>query len=67
MKKELYIIVNSCIDADTASHTVTGASGSLKSAVAQMREQIAESFEDNKDWWEDEKDEDAINEQYNEK
>lgn len=66
MKKDLYIIVNSCIDADTASHTVTGASGSLKSAVAQMREQIAESFEDNKDWWEDEEDEDAINEQYNE-
>ena len=66
MKRDLYLIINNSVDADTADHTVIGAFCSLKNAVAQMREQIAENFEDNKDWWEDEEDEDAINEQYNE-
>ena len=35
-------------------------------AVAKLRKHIAETFENNKEWLEDEEDEDAINEQYQE-
>ena len=54
------------VDTEYCTHSVIGACKALDLAVAKLREHIAVTFEDNKEWWEDEDDEDVINEQYQE-
>lgn len=62
----LYLLYFHEADFESGTHSVIGACNALDLAVAKLREHIAETFEDNKEWWEDEEDEDAINEQYEE-
>ena len=62
----LYLLYFHEADSESCTHSVIGASKALDLAVAKLREHIAETFENNKEWWEDEEDEDAINEQYQE-
>ena len=66
MKVLLYLIISHETDFESCTHSVIGACKALDLAVAKLREHIAETFEDNKEWWEDEENEDAINEQYQE-
>lgn len=54
------------MDFESCSHSVIGACNSLDSAVVKLHKHITEAFEDNKEWWDDEEDEDAINEPYQE-
>ena len=65
----LYLIISHEADFESCTHSVIGACMALDLAVAKLREHIAVTFENNKEWWEDEEDEedeDAINEQYQE-
>lgn len=62
----LYLITSHEADFESCTHSVIGACKALDLVVAKLREHIAETFEDNKEWWEDEENEDAINEQYQE-
>jgi hypothetical protein len=66
MGVSLYLIISHEADFESCTHSVIGACKALDLAVAKLREHIAEIFEDNKEWWEDEENEDAINEQYQE-
>ena len=66
MGVSLYLIISHEVDFESCTHSVIGACKALDLAVAKLREHIAVTFEDNKEWWEDEDDEDAINEQYQE-
>ncbi|MBO5836007.1 MAG: hypothetical protein J6R12_08200 [Bacteroidales bacterium] len=62
----LYLLHFYEADFESCTHSVIGACKALDLAVAKLREHIAETFEGNKEWWEDEEDENAINEQYQE-
>lgn len=62
----LYLIISHEADFESCTHSVIGACKALDLAVTKLREHIAVTFEDNKEWWEDEEDENAINEQYQE-
>lgn len=66
MKYELYIIVSCKIDADSSTQTILGTYSNIENAVEKMRCDIYSKFEENKEWWEDEEDEQTIEEQYNE-
>lgn len=66
MRKSLYLTISHEADFESCTHSVIGAYKALDLAIAKLREHIAETFEDNKEWWEDEENEDAINEQYQE-
>ena len=66
MRVCLYLIISHEADFESCTHSVIGACKALDLVVAKLREHIAVTFEDNKEWWEDEDDEDAINEQYQE-
>nr|MBQ5604219.1 hypothetical protein [Bacteroidales bacterium] len=66
MRKSLYLIISHEADFESCTHSVIGACNALDLAVAKLIEHIAETFEGNKEWWEDEEDEDTINEQYQE-
>ena len=65
-KMRLYLLISHEADFESCTHSVIGACKALDLAVAKLREHIAETFEDNKEWWEGEEDENAINEQYQE-
>ena len=65
-KMRLYLLYFHEADFESCTHSVIGACKALDLVVAKLREHIAETFEDNKEWWEDEENEDAINEQYQE-
>ena len=54
------------VDTEYCTHSVIGACKALDLVVAKLRERITVTFEDNKEWWEDEENENAINEQYEE-
>lgn len=64
MIKGLYLIISHKADFESCTHSVIGACKALDLAVAKLIEHIAETFEGNKEWWEDEEDENVINEQY---
>lgn len=66
MSEHIYLITSHEADFESCTHSVIGACKALDLAVTKLRERIAETFEDNKEWWEDEENEDAINEQYQE-
>lgn len=66
MIKSLYLIISHEADFESCTHSVIGACNALDLAVAKLQEHIAETFEDDNEWWEDEDDENAINEQYQE-
>ena len=66
MSDHVFLITSHEADFESCTHSVIGACKALDLAVAKLREHIAVTFEDNKEWWEDEDDEDAINEQYQE-
>ena len=66
MSDHVFLITSHEADFESCTHSVIGACRALDLAVAKLREHIAVTFEDNKGWWEDEDDEDAINEQYEE-
>jgi hypothetical protein len=66
VRKSLYLTISQEADFGSCTHSVIGACKALDLAVAKLREYIAETFEDNKEWWEDEEDENVINEQYQE-
>ena len=63
MIKSLYLIISHEADFESCTHSVIGACNALDLAVAKLQEHIAETFEDDNEWWEDENDENAINEQ----
>ncbi len=64
VRKSLYLTISHEADFESCTHSVIGACKALDLAVAKLIKHIAETFENNKEWWEDEEDEDAINEQY---
>lgn len=65
MKQEFYIITHTLTDEYESEAKLVGAYSSLEDAVENMRESIYDTFEDNKEWWEEEdEDEDYIEEQY---
>lgn len=66
MIKSLYLIISHEADFESCTHSVIGACNALDLAVVKLQEHIAETFEDDNEWWEDENDENAINEQYQE-
>ena len=66
MRKSLYLTISHEADFESCTHSVIGACKALDLVVAKLREHIAVTFEDNKEWWEDEENENAINEQYQE-
>lgn len=66
MITSFYLIISHEVDFESCTHSVIGACNALDLAVAKLIEHIAETFEGNKEWWEDEEDENAINEQYQE-
>ena len=65
-KMRLYLLYFHEADFESCTHSVICACKALDLAVAKLIEHIAETFEGNKEWWEDEENEDAINEQYQE-
>lgn len=66
MKKELHLIVSHNIDTEVASHSLVGAHSSLESAIAHMRETIYYEFEEIKEWWEEDDEDESVEEQYQE-
>lgn len=59
----LYLLFSHEADFESYTHSVIGACKALDLVVAKLRERITVTFEDNKEWWEDE---DAIDERYQE-
>lgn len=66
MKKQFWIITHTTIDMEMGEINVGGAYSNIENAVEKMRCDIYSKFEENKEWWEDEEDEQTIEEQYNE-
>lgn len=66
MNKKLYLISSHEVDTDSAFHSLIGAHKSLEAAVTRMQKAIYDEFEDIKEWWEDEEDDDSVEEQYQE-
>ena len=66
MNKKLYLILSHEIDADSVFHSLIGAHKSLETAIARMQKAIYDEFEEIKEWWEDDEDDDSIEEQYQE-
>lgn len=66
MKKELYLIVSHEIDTESASNALIGVYCTLDAAIAQMRDVIYHKFEDIKEWWEEDEDDESAEEQYQE-
>lgn len=66
MKKESYLIVSHDIDAESATHSLIGAHYSLDAAISQMQKAIYNEFEDIKEWWEEDEDDESTEEQYQE-
>jgi hypothetical protein len=64
MNKKLYLISSHEVDTDSAFHSLIGAHKSLEAAVTRMQKAIYDEFEDIKEWWEDEEDDDSVEEQY---
>ena len=66
MNKKLYLILSHEIDTDSVFHSLIGAHKSLETAIARMQKAIYDEFEEIKEWWEDDEDDDSIEEQYQE-
>lgn len=66
MKKELYLIVSHEIDTESASNALIGVYCTLDAAISQMQKAIYNEFEDIKEWWEEDEDDESAEEQYQE-
>ena len=66
MKKELYLIVSHEIDTESASNALIGVYCTLDAAISQMQKAIYNEFEDIKEWWEEDEDDESTEEQYQE-
>ena len=66
MKKDLYLILSHEIDTESASNALIGVYCTLDAAISQMRKAIYNEFEDIKEWWEEDEDDESTEEQYQE-
>ena len=66
MKQDVFIIVRSEINFESVAHEVAGGFPTAALAAERMRALIAEQFEANKEWWEDEEDDTAVEAAYEE-
>lgn len=66
MKKGLYLIVSHNVDTEFASHSLVGTHCSLESAIAHMQEAIYNEFEEIKEWWKEDDEDESVEEQYQE-
>ena len=66
MKKDLYLILSHNIDTESASNALIGVYCTLDAAISQMQKAIYNEFEDIKEWWEEDEDDESTEEQYQE-
>ena len=66
MMQKVYIIVSHEIDTDLAFHSLIGVHKSLETAVTRAQKAIYDKFEEIKEWWEEDEDDDSVEEQYQE-
>lgn len=66
MKKDLYLILSHEIDTESASNALIGVYCTLDAAISQMQKAIYNEFEDIKEWWEEDEDDESAEEPYQE-